>query len=72
MLKDGSSIVSYRPIAGTNNIDLMGQYKPSEKILAYVAGDDRILVQTEEMQIIVFDSDGYVCHEDIPNLLWER
>lgn len=72
MLKDGSSIASLRPIAGTNHIDLTGQYKPSAKMLAYVASDDKILVQTEQMQTLVFDSYGYICHEDLPDLFWER
>ena len=41
-------------------------------MLAYVASDDKILVQTEQMQTLVFDSYGYICHEDLPDLFWER
>lgn len=30
-----------------------------------MAGDDRVLVQTESPRLLVFDKDGYICHDKI-------
>ena len=38
---------------------------------AYVASEDKILVQMDDNRIIVFDSDGYICDDDMPELLWQ-
>ena len=39
MLKDGSTLLSFKPLPGSNFVDLMGQYMPTEKMKAFVASD---------------------------------
>lgn len=46
----------------------MGQYNSSTDMLAYIASDDKILAQTRDKRVLVFDSEGYICHDDIPDL----
>ena len=60
-------MLSCKPLSGVLNVDLMGQYRPSKEVLAYIASENRILVQTEEKRILIFDRDGYICHDDVPH-----
>ena len=64
ILKDGSTILCCKPLPGTNWIDLMGQYEETDKMQAFIASDNRFLVQRSEGLISVFDKDGYICHND--------
>ena len=46
ILYDGSTIISFKPISTSCYIDLVGQFRPSDKMLAYVASDSKIMVVT--------------------------
>ena len=72
-LNDGSTLLSCKPLTGTNCLDLMGQYrqasardyssKPAE-MKAYIASKKRILVHTKEKLLLAYDENGY--NKDIP------
>ena len=66
----GAEILRCKPLAGTNCIDLYGQYRLSAKIRAYLTGHDNILTEIKDddgglkySKLVLFDDEGYICDD---------
>ena len=53
-----------KPLDGVGLIDILGQTRTTEETKMYFATDNKILVNTAEDNIQVFDEYGYIQHEE--------
>ena len=71
---DGSGIFTCKPLVGSCVVDIMGQSRTEASTkankgagkkskLPFIASDDKIFIQTEDLDVLVFDKDGYICHD---------
>ena len=70
-LDDGTNVVSLKPLAGSCFVDLLGQNRPTQKMLVYLVSESRVLVQTSDKRMLVFDKEGYICYDVVPGELQE-
>ena len=67
-LENGQNVLKFKPIASSNQLDLIGQSRVTEQTKMFFATDNKILVQMKDNRFLIFDDQGYFMNECPPCL----